>query len=63
MVLPRMFLLLVLLGVAAASSAEWLVRSPQPRVDAGGVLEVEIILLNDTKTPVAGGCPFGCLRR
>jgi phospholipase A1 len=57
MVLPRMFLLLVLLGVAAASSAEWLVRSPQPRVDAGGVLEVEIILLNDTKTPVAGGMP------
>lgn len=57
MVLPRMLLILMLLGVAAAARAAWIVRSAQPRVDAGGVLEVEIILLNDTKTPVAGGMP------
>lgn len=57
MVLPRVLLFLLLLGTAVACRAEWIVRSPQPRVNAGGVLEVEVILINDTKSTVATGMP------
>lgn len=55
--LSRLVAMLIAFAAAATCSAEWIVRTPQPRVDAGGVLDVEIVLLNDTKAPVPGGMP------
>lgn len=53
----RIFLLGLALALAAPCRAEWIIQMATPRIVAGEALEIDLILLNDAKSPLPDGMP------